>query len=684
MRKLLLIFIFIVFNNINSYSQGTEDFNNSNATSSYLDGSFVGNSSITWTYVHSRNGNGDNNGSGINLPALMLRRSSSDSKITSSTISGGITDFTMKLYKGFTGSGNRQVELFINGVSKGSSTPFNNYNEQNFSVSGINVSGDIVIEIRNITSKQVIIDDITWTAYSNDLIVSSDQTISSDLSYDNVTVNSGQTLTISKTGSLTVLGNLTNNGTVILNSDNDEYGSLIVQGTSSGNINYNRWINSISIGSPTSGDTGWDLVGSPVVGASLTSSNFSENSGNYAIQPYDNSDNTWTTTSSASVSTSIGIGYAMAKQTAGTEAFTGTVETSDKNVNITNNDGSGSGTQWNLIANPYPSYLALNSNARSASSASTDFITQNAVTADVLGSGTNEDAIWYWTGSGYGQYNNSSSAKYIAPGQGFFIASKTGGGTLKFLESMQTSTGSDDFISGDIMEGNRGELFINLSQNGFFRETEIYFIEGTTDGSDPTYDARTFPMNNNTISIFTRLVEGDEGVDLSIQALAYSEMWDKVIPLGVNTLGGEEMTIGISYRTTPADLKIYLEDTEEETMTNLLEGDLVLTPISNLSGVGRFFIHMTTETMSNEEISTSMLNAYKEKDASFITVEGLATQSNETSVSLYNILGSEVLSTTLNNDMGTQTISTIKISAGIYVIKLQSGRDRLIKKLLIQ
>ena len=169
-----------------------------------------------------------------------------------------------------------------------------------------------------------------------------------------------------------------------------------------------------------------------------------------------------------------------------------------------------------------------------------------------------------------------------------------------------------------------------------------------------------------------------------IQSLSFDEMWDKVIPLGINALGGEEMTISISHRTTPADLNIYLEDTEEGTMTNLLDEDYVLTPAGDLEGVGRFFIHMTADTMSNEEVSTSMLNAYKEIDASYITIEGLATQSNETKVSLYNILGREVLATTLNNNMGTQTISTVGLSAGIYVIELESGSDRLTKKLLIQ
>ena len=166
--------------------------------------------------------------------------------------------------------------------------------------------------------------------------------------------------------------------------------------------------------------------------------------------------------------------------------------------------------------------------------------------------------------------------------------------------------------------------------------------------------------------------------------LSIDDMWQKTIPLVVNALVGEEMTIGISHRTTPADLNIYLEDTEEETMTNLLEGDFVLTPTSDLEGVGRFFIHMSADTMSNEEVSTSMLNAYKEVNANYITIEGLATQTNETKVSLYNILGREVLSTTLNNNMNTQTISTIGLSSGIYVIELESGTDRLTKKLIIQ
>jgi hypothetical protein len=164
-----IILTFLTFNL--TYGQGLEDFTNSNATNSYSDGSFEGNNSITWSYIASRNGNNDSNASGIELPALMLRRASSGSKITSSAISGGISNFSMKLYKGFTGGGDRQVELFINGVSKGISTPFDDFSEYTFSVDNINVSGNIVIEIVNTTPKQIIIDDISWTGFSTSCLV---------------------------------------------------------------------------------------------------------------------------------------------------------------------------------------------------------------------------------------------------------------------------------------------------------------------------------------------------------------------------------------------------------------------------------------------------------------------------------------------------------------------------------
>lgn len=152
-----------------TFSQGLEDFTNLNISkSSYSSGNFTGNNGIAWDYVAVR---GTDTSSvtypNVDHPAMMLRRASDNSSITSSLIPNGIQDFSVKLYKGFTGNGPRQVEVLINGQPVGQSVPFNDYDEHIFTVNNINVAGDFTLEIRNVTSNQVVIDDISWTAYNS-------------------------------------------------------------------------------------------------------------------------------------------------------------------------------------------------------------------------------------------------------------------------------------------------------------------------------------------------------------------------------------------------------------------------------------------------------------------------------------------------------------------------------------
>ena len=547
----------------------------------------------------------------------------------------------------------------------------------------------------------------------NDLTLSNSGGNSSTSSGTTLTVESG-TLTVSD-GNFTNAGTIsvgagmkfvftsgtgdtfTNSGTVDLASNSQAFASLLFNGTYSGGVNnmqYSRYVEGHD-----EGDGAWDLIGPPLNGMSISTfitsnDDLADNPSNndFGIGPYSNTAG-WSTYATSDVdftNFSVGTGYQMATTSGSNVEFKGTLSTSTVNVTIVSNEtdpyNSGGNTRFNLIANPFPSYINANSNA-----GSDNVLTTNL---SVLESGTHQ-AIWYWDGAAnsgngaYGTITNATAAKYVAPGQAFMVGAKgdeADSGTFSFTTAMQNTSGSgDDFYAGDIMDDSRGELFLSLEQDNKSKTTEIYFIEEGTDGIDSSYDGALIDLADSTFQIFSRILnEEDNGTSIAVNALSYSEMWDKVIPIGVNALGGEEMTIGISHRTTPADLNIYLEDTEEGTMTNLLEGDFVLTPTSDLEGVGRFFIHMTADTMSNEDVSTSLLNAYKEVDASYITIEGLATQTNETKVSLYNILGREVFSTTLNNNMNTQTISTVGLSAGIYVIELESGTDRLTKKLIIQ
>ena len=428
------------------------------------------------------------------------------------------------------------------------------------------------------------------------------------------------------------------------------------------------------------------MIGNPTDSLTVSTTGLATNSGNYAIQPYNNATNTWTPTSSATLSVNAGQGYSMGKPngSAGTHDFIGSMNMTDISYAITELDGNGSnGTQWNLVSNPYPSFIALNAPASTASSATKDFLTYNTTTNDVLGFTNSEEAVYYWDGDSYETHVNSGSAVYIAPGQGFFVSSENEtGSSVTFTKSMQTTSSSDDFVSGDSMEDNFAEFTLELSQENLTRNTKFYFSEGASDNLDQGLDASVFSLAHNMI--FSRLVENDNGTDFSIQSLSFDEMWDKTIPIGINVLGNEEFTINISHRTTPADLKIYLEDTELGTLTNLIEDDYILLPETDIQGVGRFFIHMSADTMSINEVSTSMLNAYKEINANYITIEGLTTQSSNTRVSLFNILGGKILDTELDNSTNTRKIYLNGLSKGIYIIELESANERLTKKILIQ
>lgn len=503
-----------------------------------------------------------------------------------------------------------------------------------------------------------------------------------------LTVQNGASLTIEKTGTATVGGNFSNSGTVTMNSDGDEFSAIKVSGSTSGNVTYNRFVNIADTDE-------WDLIGSPVDGLSISSfvstnttgtATLATNGSAYAVGYYDNSTDTWTNHTTGSVGTAgnfdIGKGYQMGTVSGGTQilAFTGTISSSDETQSVINNDAanSGSGRRWNLVANPYPSYINANDDADN---------TNNFLTSNVSKIDSNFLAIYGWDadGSGYtarGHDYNSNSAVYFAPGQAFFIASDdTTGENITFAEAMQTVSpaSADDFISGDPVEPT--EIFLRLYNYGeLIEDAHIKFQDNMTLGLDPGYDLGDYYQGS---AISSRLVENDEGINFAHQQLPVSAMENAVIPLVINQLANQEFRINLHIATIP-DPNVYLEDVEEGTFTNLYEGDFVYTPTSDLEGVGRFFIHMSADTMSNEDVSTSILNAYKEVNANHITIEGLATQSNNIKVTLYTVLGRKVLDTTLNNNMNTQTISTLGMATGIYVIELESGTDRLTKKLIIQ
>ena len=495
---------------------------------------------------------------------------------------------------------------------------------------------------------------------------------------NNLTIESGGSLTIAKNSDLTLSGNFTNNGTMTLNSDSDEFSSIIVGGSSTGDIVYNRYVNTVGTGE-------WDLIGSPVDGLSINdfvttnSSVLATNGSAYAVGYHDNTDDSWTNYTTSTVGGAGNFdtsrGYQMATSSGATMAFTGSIATTDQTQSIINNNGNGNGgRRWNLVANPFPSYLNANTNAH----ASNNFLSVNASVID-----SNFLSIYGWDadGSGYTIYNNTSPATYIAPGQAFFVAAASSSAVdLSFTEAMQTTTGGDDFISlGLANTSSEFSLYLHEGQDKV-ATTRFYFDYGLGLGLDPGYDAGAY---NSSMALSSRLAEDDQGINMSINAMNIDSFEQTTIPLVINREAGTTFRISMEDSTIPESVDVFLLDTQTQISTNLRGQDFILTPQSDLSGMGRFYLKMGSNSLGGNDIEESLISIYKPSDRDCIVMEGLSNlQSGE--VTLYNIMGQEVLDQILTSNQSTQNIPTIGLDSGIYIIKLKADNLILTKKLIIK
>ena len=529
--------------------------------------------------------------------------------------------------------------------------------------------------------------------------------VSFTMQAQNVTVNSGRSFTIQSTSSLTVGGNFSNSGTgtVTLNSDSTNFSSIIISGTVSdgSNITYNRYVNA-------EGTNGWDLIGSPVDGITISSfietnestgtATLAQNQSAYAIGVYDNALDTWTNYNSTSFPGSLGYigsnpfiigkGYQMASVDGGTGLlkFTGAPVSTPQTQPIIDNDlaNSGTGRIWNLVANPYPSYIYANNNANSTHNVlkanynvSEESPVDNLHNSYVALYGYNAD------GSGYTIYNQLSPATYIAPGQAFMVASdnSSSGTSISFTPAMRTVQGGDDFISGRIMNPTSSEFLLKLYQEEILIDnTRFYFDNDLTLGLDPGYDAGHF---NQDASLISRLVEEDEGVGFAINAMGSEALSGVSIPLEVNQQSNVPFRISLEDSTIASDVEVQLEDRLLETLTLLNDEDFTLTAVEDLSGIGRFYLHLGNVTLGGDTFANDLISIYKGINDDYITIEGLSN-SSKNNVNIYNLLGQLVANKSLNANQTKQTVSTKGFPSGIYVVELHSGRSVVTKKIIVK
>ncbi|WP_047550979.1 T9SS type A sorting domain-containing protein [Psychroserpens sp. Hel_I_66] len=553
--------------------------------------------------------------------------------------------------------------------------------------SGINPSAIAYSNPFSENTKYISSNDGNWNTENNwlnrgiptnggDVTINNNLDLNINASVNKVTVNAGSSLTVNSGSTLSTSNTIDG---LTLESVSNSYSSLISDGIIVGTVNYNRHVNNAA-GTGTS-TTGNDLISPPLAGMTfgdLRSTNGNILSGTimgegpfYLYGPFDNSESEYVLfeeTVDDGIILDTGVGYRTGSTDGGTFTFTGTAETGPIMETIT---FPGGGSKFNLIGNPYPSYINASAFLMENSSA----LENSAVAIYGYSDDTDTNSAGIYT------IINLFSSYNIAPGQGFFVASNSASETVSFLPSMRNTNGTDDFILGrDTNAVTNLKLNLTTANNEFL--TDIYFSEFSTLGLDPGYDASLFGGTAPSFSIYSHLVEENNNVPFGIQALGETDYNDVTIPIGVNASQGVQLTFSLSDSNIPSTIDVYLDDTVANTSTLLTNSNYVLTPIMALSGVGRFYLRFTDNSLNTQENNFEDLDIYMSSKSKEIVINGQLLES--TNCDIYDIQGRLISSNSLNINNLQNRIDVSNVSNGIYIINLRGNQQKTSIKVIIE
>lgn len=494
----------------------------------------------------------------------------------------------------------------------------------------------------------------------------------------NLTVESGASVTVNAGQDLTITGNLNQEGLLTLESTATTYASLIVNGISTGNVDYKRHVNLA---------TANDLISAPVTGQtfgdfSTANPTIYQNPANNTEKlfgGFNNDTNLYATydiaiPSEAAIILTPGIGYRAGSTNNSTFTFTGTVN--NKTVTTPIKIGAFP-SRWNLIGNPYPSYLKVE-----------DFINTNTAVMDPttvalygFNNETDSGATGIWT---IYNLNTIGTNPLITPGQGFYVAAASTTPTnISFSPSMRSIGSSDDFIQGKSASENLNlKLQITNSTKTF--STDFYFNNNSTLGLDPGYDAAVFGSSAPSFAIYSHLIEANTGRAMAIQSLNTKSSTNAVVPLGINTKAGDEVTLRIAKSNLPENIFVYLEDNVTNKITLLNEVNYTFTTTEDLASTGRFYLNFKTS-----KVLTVDDNLQKENGLQLYTTPNnilfINGQINETStIYLFNIQGKKVMTRQIKtNNISTQ-IDLSQYNSGIYIVQVKNNLINKTKKVIIR
>ncbi|MCK4662138.1 MAG: T9SS type A sorting domain-containing protein [Bacteroidales bacterium] len=470
--------------------------------------------------------------------------------------------------------------------------------------------------------------------------------ISNAQCYD-MDINAAGALTIPTAGGLTVGGDLT-----IKASSSTNPASLNIQGSGSltvtGTTNTECYI---------SGTTAWHYISPPVASHAITVIQ------GYYANSYNESTPGWVNLTGSSTLTKMN-GYSVKNNSgSATVTFTGTLNNGNQSISVTNS-GTGDDYGWNLIGNPYPSYIDWD--------AASGWTRHGSDTTVYL---YDASSTQYATFNHANGYSTNGGSRYIPPLQGFFIHVSTNN-TVQMTNAVRVNS-TIDFWKKTEEDTLSNALTLIASGNDCNDEIGILFDQNATTDFDVAYDAyKLFSSKAEIPQLYTNLESGSE------MAVNVLPLLTENISINIGFMIGVSGEYSISTKginTFDEKVGIFLEDTQEDIIIDLREENYNFSSDPVYSD-DRFIVHFHKAASISEKF---------EKDNSIIIysynnciyIKNNTNKVFKGQAIIYNILGEEVFREQLNNFNLNKF--DLKLSKGSYIVKVISNKRIYSEKILI-
>lgn len=465
------------------------------------------------------------------------------------------------------------------------------------------------------------------------------------------------TFDVSNTGQLTINTDLEvlSTGVLTLESNSLSTGSLIVNGTSTGDVTVQRYL---ALSLWATWDDGWHFISSPVA-AQAIDPQFT--SGTYDLYcwweltnewvNYKNTTTapTWSTANVLSNSLSnpttnfvVGKGYLYSYYTSATKEFSGALNTSD--ISITGLDVTDGGTNrsWHLLGNPYSCGLTWD----------TEWTTT-----------TIGGTIQIWSESGQSYSALTADATGTIPATNGFMIQATADASAVTIPASKRVHG------GTFYKASPEFPIVKVKANNIdypsYQESQLLFIPESTTGYESAYDCDYLP------GYAPQFYSEIDGMPMAVNAMPDVNETTS-IPFTFIKNEGTNFSIEL-FESENMMLDVWLLDKKLAKHFNLTKNHIYFFTAFDNDDPNRFEIHFSPVGIDEDIVDTDIVQVWTSDKK--ININNPKMKEGE--IKVYNMLGERIKQTKLM--MQNRQHLNLHTSPGYYIINI-TGNDFIINK----